>query len=471
MVFCYSPGSDPSSDSPSPDPAFNLTSHDVRHLKDFIPTFDRETTQEVGQLSQDLIAEAIQGLSTKERDIVADDIHGVGTRVADAEPIETPEFIDKQLHFFEEELQMVKMLEQNTPQLDALIAAEQQDLTFVQDPRLRLAFLTSRDWDIKESVASFIRYFDLKRLLFGERLLAKFVGMNDLSPKEMLQLSKGYVQVLPNRDRAGRAIIVWMNLGQEYETAESLARQFFILLPMDIETQRHGLLILSIRLESFTIKHPSSVSTNTLMARLLSDFPFRLSAYHFCLPKSPVLMSPLQALVAGVVATYSPMMRARMRFHYGSVLEWNYELMTVGIPVHLIPLTSDHKIKAKNHHDYLEMQNKAIELGQKFEVILLPSNRDLLIGKGKPIQQAPGNLFWSAFLDQLISSANPGQSSDDKPLSHADLANKVVQHIQKYKGHILSKESGVWEVVPNDFAIDKIVSMMRNRRFRNRHQG
>eukprot|EP00934_Nitzschia_sp_Nitz4_P001072 Nitzschia sp. Nitz4//scaffold275_size25065//20977//22555//NITZ4_008335-RA/size25065-snap-gene-0.0-mRNA-1//1//CDS//3329545306//1072//frame0 len=464
MVFCITPETDR---SPSPDTGFNLTSFDVKHLhgSTLIPNDDHGVATKE-QTSQALIAEALAKLTLEEREQVFDDIHGIEASTGEAEAKETPFFLEKQLHLFEEKLQLFKLLNQDTPTLKALRMAEQQNLAFVQDRELRLAFLRTRAWDATEAVAAFVRHFDFKLHLFGDRLLTKFVGVNDLSPKEMKELSQGYVQVLPNRDRAGRAVYFWLNVGQEYDSPESMARQLFVMIPTDIETQRKGLTMVSIRVAPFKFKNTPTLEALTGLSRLATDLPFRYAAQHTCLPKSAVHLPTLSSFIHGLVPIFSDENKARIRFHYGTYVEWCYELLTYGIPVHLLPVSSDLKIKLKNHRDYIEMQCLAVSSGHKINAILLPTNRDLLLGKGKPIQQSPGNVIWSEFLEVLLSS-HPRLSST---MVSADLAKQVVEKVHQYRGRILTKDSGVWEVVPNEVAYDKIASMMRNRRFRRKQQ-
>eukprot|EP00934_Nitzschia_sp_Nitz4_P009018 Nitzschia sp. Nitz4//scaffold90_size81538//64531//66156//NITZ4_005327-RA/size81538-augustus-gene-0.8-mRNA-1//1//CDS//3329560035//9008//frame0 len=471
MVFCVSPESNSST---FPDAGFNLASPEAKHLHGgtrscLFPHDDDEgaAIQQQTAPSEALIAEALQSLSLEDREKVFDEIHGVDTHIEEAIDLETPSFLEKQLHFFEEELQLFKLMKQGNAELNALALAERQNLTFVQDSRLRLAFLRTRTWDVSEAVGAFVRYFDYKLYLFGARLLTKYISVNDLSPKEMNDLSQGYIQILPNRDRAGRVIYFWLNVGQEYDSPEALARQIFLMIPTDLDTQRRGLTMVSIRMIPFKFKNTPTLEALAGLSRLATDLPFRYAAQHTCLPKAAEPSPTLSSFVQGLVPVFSEENKARMRFHYGTYMEWCYELLTYGIPVHLLPITSDLKIKSKNHREFLDMMSRATTSCNKIDAILSPTNRDLLLGKGKPIQQSPGNVIWSEFLEVLVSCNNSNLST---PMVYTDLAKQVVEKVHQYRGRILTKDSGVWEVVPDEVAYDKIASMMRNRRFRRKHQ-
>eukprot|EP00934_Nitzschia_sp_Nitz4_P000376 Nitzschia sp. Nitz4//scaffold90_size81538//76870//80378//NITZ4_005330-RA/size81538-augustus-gene-0.13-mRNA-1//1//CDS//3329560044//376//frame0 len=418
----------PLSDSSSPSPALNLTDQDLKGFRrcDYLPTFapsSKPYAKEPQPSSQTLISKALESLSLEERDRVYDDIHGVDARAEEAEALESPGFLESQLKSFEMELQDIKSRQSGSPELHALEAAEQQDLAFVQNPLLRLPFLRTNDWKAKEAASCFVKYLDLKLILFGPSLLTRQVTIRDLTQEEVSDLSKGYFQVLPYRDRSGRAVLVWMNVGQVYSSVEVMARQLFVMLPMDLETQRRGVSVVSMRIQPFQINNQSTLSALPLLYRLIFDFPIRVSAHHFCMPNAMPGARPFQALLEVVIPIHAPKMRARIRFHYGTFMEWCYDLMTFGLPVQLLPMTADFKVKAKIHKESLDMQIRAASLGSSLDTIVLPTNRDLLIGKGKPIQQSPGNLKWSEFLETLI--VNPKSTG---PMLYTELAKQVVQH-------------------------------------------
>ena len=149
----------------------------------------------------------------------------------------------------------------------------------------------------------------------------------------------------------------------------------------------------------------------------------------------------------------------------GSYTEWMYKLMCYGIPHQLIPLTSDYKLKMKNHVEYLAMRMIAenavtgSDVCNKIDMIDLPSNNDVLLGKGKPIQEHRGNLKLSLLVDTLVQQYDT-KSKSEKTAMAADIVLKV----KASKGRFLTKDSGIWIEVSDDMARDKVSHMFRHQR-------
>lgn len=85
-----------------------------------------------------------------------------------------------------------------------------------------LKFLRSESFHVTKAADRMVRFFDLKLFLFGPALLCKEITMDDLSKDDRNTLKAGFIQVLPVRDRAGRAIIVLVPTFQTYKVAENM---------------------------------------------------------------------------------------------------------------------------------------------------------------------------------------------------------------------------------------------------------
>ena len=90
----------------------------------------------------------------------------------------------------------------------ATMLAETINPQFVNDPAFRLKFLRAERYDPKLAVARVARYFDLKLKLFGESKLCKDITYEDLDREDIEGLKQGFLQILPQRDAAGRAILL-----------------------------------------------------------------------------------------------------------------------------------------------------------------------------------------------------------------------------------------------------------------------
>jgi hypothetical protein len=141
--------------------------------------------------------------------------------------------------------------------------------------------------------------------------------------------------------------------------------------------------------------------------------------------------------------------------------------MTYGIPHHLIPATADGKIKLKNHMAFLDMRRAAEEYDQygAVETCELPRNHDVLLGKGKPIQEYTGNRRLHGLVDEQLSIYHGFSNSKKEKTA---LSAEIVKMVQKVSGRFLSKESGVWIEVSDDIARDKVSHMFRTRLIMNR---
>eukprot|EP00934_Nitzschia_sp_Nitz4_P003942 Nitzschia sp. Nitz4//scaffold85_size83877//73797//75371//NITZ4_005241-RA/size83877-augustus-gene-0.155-mRNA-1//1//CDS//3329559173//3932//frame0 len=411
------------------------------------------------QRSTELISEALISLTPDEREHVFDAIHGVDSQVDEQLALETPQFLMEKLMAFETELEQLRMGEHHRQSLEAFMNAEQRSKSFVDNPTFRLSFLRTRDWDVSEAVACFARHFDLKQYLFGDEKLTKMISVDDLRLEDMKVFREGNFQILPTRDRAGRAVVIWINTGQVYHSIESLARQLFVMSVLDEETQRRGILNVTVRVSDYSFANDSKLSALPLLQRIGSDMPVRMAAMHYCLEGSGNSFFQSTVVLENVIKLFSPDWRARVRFHQGSFTEWSYELLTYGVPVGWLPVTTDDRVKNKGHLEYIAMMRRAAEITREsdgmVEPILLPTNRDILLGKGKPIQQSIGNLRLSDLIGSLV---------EEKKFGNVSLAADIVRHVHNGGGRFLSKDSGVWLVVPDSVARDKVSHMLRHRR-------
>eukprot|EP00934_Nitzschia_sp_Nitz4_P003377 Nitzschia sp. Nitz4//scaffold85_size83877//69165//70915//NITZ4_005239-RA/size83877-augustus-gene-0.153-mRNA-1//1//CDS//3329559167//3367//frame0 len=422
------------------------------------------------QRSSTLISQALNSLSYFEREQLLEDIHGVNDRANEARAMETPQLISENLAAFTQELHRIKREKSGLPEIRALELAERMNIEYGGNAQFRLSFLRTRDWDVKQAVAAFIRHLDFKLILFGVSKLTSDLGVDDLFPEDMQVFQDGYFQVLPTRDNAGRPVFVWINDGQVYASIESMVRIMFVSSLMDEETQRRGGVYISFRLKPYDILEKSRtqffVST---VQRYMSDMPIRVAAFHICLNSSiPFLLTSTAStvLLDNILHFLSPTNRARIRFHKGTHVEWCYELMTYGIPVQSLPLTGELKVKSKNHLEFLTMRRKATEFlrsNSSMEPILLPNSQDVLLGKGRPIQDWIGNKTLSEFIGAIVNNPHQFISTD-----HATIAASIVRHVKVCGGRFLSKDSGVWLEVPDNVACDKVLHRFRHRQKINR---
>eukprot|EP00934_Nitzschia_sp_Nitz4_P006197 Nitzschia sp. Nitz4//scaffold91_size79674//38160//39190//NITZ4_005369-RA/size79674-processed-gene-0.37-mRNA-1//1//CDS//3329560106//6187//frame0 len=269
--------------------------------------------------TQRILSDALNALTIQERDQLFHDVHGVAEN---SQVEETPSFLMQQLNEFQRELDLIKETGVN-PHLAAFGLAHQMNQRFVNDPALQLSFLRSRRWDCKKAVADFLGHLDFKLTYFGASKLTKTLGIEDLQQQDLKSLKEGFLQLLPYRDRSGRAVLVWINNGQTYETAESVVRHIAVLLPLDEETQRNGIVLIIFMIERHRLAVHCPPLTKYAMLRRCSDhMPVKYGAFHFCIctESSEHVLNEISKVSVALLRFMPRKARGRMQIHYGKLL-------------------------------------------------------------------------------------------------------------------------------------------------------
>ena len=135
----------------------------------------------------------------------------------------------------------------------------------------------------------------------------------------------------------------------------------------------------------------------------------------------------------------------------GSHTELQYDLMTSGIPIDAIPVTANGRLKTNNHTQWIA-RRRAKEASEEFlygqgtfNKIDIPSHRDILVGKGKPFQQHPGNVYLRFLVGQkMYEYANACKRV--KPY----ITWELVERIQATSGCFPGKGDDDWWVEATD---------------------
>jgi hypothetical protein len=91
--------------------------------------------------------------------------------------------------------------------------------------------------------------------------------------------------------------------------------------------------------------------------------------------------------------------------------------------------------------------------------IELPLASDVLLSKGKPIQEHTGNLRLHAIGEECYNRYHSSHK-----LEKTALTTGVVFAVKRASGRFRSKESGVWIEVDNAVAREKVSNLFRSRR-------
>ena len=88
-------------------------------------------------------------------------------------------------------------------------------------------FLRAEYFDAAKAAHRLVKFMEGKHELFGKQALSRPLYVDDLDARDQVALEKGFLQVVPARDTAGRAVTFdthWINRGEDV-TTESLVRR------------------------------------------------------------------------------------------------------------------------------------------------------------------------------------------------------------------------------------------------------
>jgi hypothetical protein len=280
-----------------------------------------------------ILAQELNQLTLKEREELLYDIHGVLEL-----PKEEPDFVASCLQQMDKEISTYSHNDKKAYEL-----AHAQNYEYVSSERLRLKFLRADNFNPRLAAQRLIKFFASKLQLFGPEYLTRDIRLDDLmSEDDNNCIESGLLQLLPLRDRAGRAVICWMAAvpGSEltrvspsyidhlFVTVNNylILHIFFYLLSSkmralfygcmcaseDEETQQRGLAFVVIPAHIGCIQSRLESARN--LAPLLSALPVRPVALHFCIEARTSFAPIFDAAVAAV----GKQIRVRVRAHHGT---------------------------------------------------------------------------------------------------------------------------------------------------------
>jgi hypothetical protein len=144
-----------------------------------------------------LLARELNRMSMQEREQVLYEVHGVAEAIK-----EQPDFVNTRLSQFDTELD-------NIQGKAAYNQALLLDPRYVRNLNFRLQLLRSTRFNAKEATVRMVRHFQCKLELFGTEKLVKDIRLADLNKEDLACLESGFLQLLPMRDRAGRAVVFY----------------------------------------------------------------------------------------------------------------------------------------------------------------------------------------------------------------------------------------------------------------------
>ena len=401
---------------------------------------DRDTS---AKLVDKVLAKEFSKLSVLERSKTYEDIHGVKDCVE-----ETPIFLQNSLRELDEALARI------TPKR-AYEMAEQQNKDYVTDANFRIMFLRAESFHPGKAATRLVGYFEGILRFFGESRLTKRIQYSDLDSDDQTCVKAGHMQPLPTRDRSGRVVFADVDSfkDQSYKTANNKLKAciyMWVILAQDEENQRRGLVLVVIQM-GFLDLAGASLTVTREIPRLLDWLPIRVCALHFC---SDDKLTGFLFRAAGVGVPEEG--RARLRYHIGKRTEFMYTLLSFGLPVDCIPYSESGSIKKTHLNRWIAMciaRDKALACGGAFSGVGLPARNDILHGKGKTIQNHPGNVHLRLLVESNIDEYHAAYNQVDK----MKVVYKVFSEIQASSCRFLEKDNdGWWRESLDGDAMDKV---------------
>jgi hypothetical protein len=161
-----------------------------------------------------LIAREMNRMSLEEREKALDDVHGIGGMEE-----EDRDFVSSCLEELEDHLTTMK-------QETAYALAEAMSRQYVSAQNFRMMFLRADRYAAKDAAERMVRFFELKKSLFGAEKLVKDITLDDLDENDMDTLGSGCVQVSPLTDMTGRPIFVVLPKLRRYKVVENYVCNF-----------------------------------------------------------------------------------------------------------------------------------------------------------------------------------------------------------------------------------------------------
>ncbi|VEU41732.1 unnamed protein product [Pseudo-nitzschia multistriata] len=206
-------------------------------------TYEKEYPKlEVEKLEQ-IRAKEYSEKSNDERESLLNELHGVSSRAVP----ENPEMIHAALLLFQLELDKCSLEHEKR----AYLRACSMKSTYVHSVGFRLKFLRAEFFHVQNATLRYLQNLNYMLDKFGEIALMRQLYMSDLNNEDIRFLKKGYMQILPFRDRAGRRILASLGSlgGFEYsmETKERVAIYIcHAILSEDVVSQRKGAVMLGL---------------------------------------------------------------------------------------------------------------------------------------------------------------------------------------------------------------------------------
>ena len=225
----------------------------------------------------------------------------------------------------------------------------------------------------------------------------------------------------------------------------------------DTDAQKHGVVYVMYNY----CRHREEINFQREIHELRAALPQRAHACHYCY--NDVMLRPF---VTGILLFVDATSRFRIRPHFGTIEDIDFELQTFGIPTNVSPMRKDGVWITQWHHEWLRIL-RAREAKDRAEVaqdnapiydnIIVPRRFDVLFGRGKIAKAHTGNL---RALHLCEMNYPRYESSITGKYGKTEVAELIVSIIHESGGRFLKPcDDGGWEEVDDEDAREKVSSI------------
>jgi hypothetical protein len=398
--------------------------------------------------------------------------------------------VDKYLKQLDDQLKNAVHINENdngkgNEKVMAFMEAQKMNPNYVNSKEFRLMFLrmysdcgcsdtdpTAQNsnnrttYDVSKAKDKLLLHFQIKKQIFGNKnndVLGRDVRLSDLDSNDRIAMNSGAFQIMPERDTAGRAIILYAPGQRIYNQIENWMKAMWYLMYVvakDIDNQLLGVCIV-VYFRGFTTVRDTFEQAQKLTV-VRDAIPNKVVALHYCYQDE----SMIALITAQKVHFLTRNLRSRLRDHYSTDHnEICFQLETYGIPI-------DKEILLPNGHLGMKWYNEWITIRQSLEEVataeqqqqvatttgvlssnsnsnsinhiginITPRKFDVLFGRGRTTREHVGNLR-CAHLVEMHQLEYEKCSKSEK----TELAKRIVTMIKECNGRFLKKDRKVSNV-------------------------
>eukprot|EP00934_Nitzschia_sp_Nitz4_P007412 Nitzschia sp. Nitz4//scaffold64_size103689//1117//2497//NITZ4_004419-RA/size103689-exonerate_est2genome-gene-0.89-mRNA-1//-1//CDS//3329556079//7402//frame0 len=394
---------------------------------------------------------AFSSLSLEERETALEELHGVA---GDME--ETPELIQGCLSQMRKELSRFHGRKRKHWDRACFLSP-----TLEKNDKHLLIFLRGERYNPRQAAEKLALHYEHKAELFPVDALPRRVTLEDLDEDDIQCMRNGAIQPQKRKDQTGRTIIVidFSKVNCKHWKNE-LRYWFYQVMSVlaDEDTQVKGVVdVIKPSGMTFSSKAIDMIRNG---GHILSAFSVRRVGLHVC-HCDPVLRQLIRAF--GSVIPHES--QVRQRFHFGSGLECDYALRSYGIRVDESLWNESKDMSA--HTNLMEQyirERREIEADWKRQEVLeasgkipYPKRLDVLVGRGRPYQEFPGN----ARLAAVVAAFSMSYSRSVDRMEKTVMSLHVVQNMKDSGSRFLRRKGDCWEAVEDSVAREKVVHALR----------